>query len=92
MTSVLGSVFRAVLSVSRTAFIWAFDIALYYSRWGGGTLGEAWDSHSSPIQLVGFLLGLAGTVVYAQGTTRWVQEFTVTVVPLLRFPRVATIG
>lgn len=89
VTSVLGSVFRAVLSVSRTAFIWAFDIALYYSRWGDSTLGEAWDSHSSPIQLVGFLLGLAGTVVYAQGTTRWVQDFTVTV---LHFLHVATIG
>ena len=71
MTSVLGAVFRAVLSVSRTAFIWAFDVALYYSRWGNGNLGEAWDSHASPIQLVGFLMGLTGTVVYALGSTRW---------------------
>ena len=36
MTSVLGSVFRAVLTVSRTAFIWAFDVALYYSAWSNG--------------------------------------------------------
>ncbi len=36
MTSVLGSVFRAVLTVSRTAFIWAFDVALYYSAWSYG--------------------------------------------------------
>ena len=119
VTSVLGSVFRAVLTVSRTAFIWAFDVALYYSAWSygaalvfratavcllrlepycmladqatqgsinqlqkartltcvtpsfaDGQLGEAWDSRSSPIQLVGFVLGLAGTLVYAQGTTR----------------------
>ena len=71
MTSVLGSVFRAVLTVSRTAFIWAFDVALYYSSWGDGTLGEVWDSRASPVQLAGFVLGLAGTVVYAQGTSRW---------------------
>lgn len=73
MTAVLGSVFRAVLTVSRTAFIWALDVALYYSTWGDGSLGEAWDSRSSPIQLVGFMLGLAGTLVYAQGSTRWAQ-------------------
>ena len=38
MTSVLGSVFRAVLTVSRTAFIWAFDITLYYSAWSNGAM------------------------------------------------------
>ena len=39
-------------------------------RRADGELGEAWDNHTSPIQLVGFVLGLAGTLVYAQGTTR----------------------
>ncbi len=38
VTSVLGSVFRAVLTVSRTAFIWAFDVALYYSAWSYGAM------------------------------------------------------
>ena len=42
----------------------------YVARLPDGQLGEAWDSRASPIQLVGFVLGLVGTLVYAQGTTR----------------------
>ena len=44
VTSVLGSVFRAVLTVSRTAFIWAFDVALYYSAWSMGAMRRPLDS------------------------------------------------
>lgn len=55
-----------------------------------GQLGEAWDSRSSPIQLVGFLLGLVGTLVYAQGTTRRGPEYMIGDSPVLPPPQHAT--
>ena len=52
-----------------------------------GQLGEAWDSRSSPIQLVGFVLGLVGTLVYAQGTTRRGAHFPAFGPPRVPLPR-----
>ena len=70
ITVLLGSVFRAVLTVSRTLLVWALNLGLHYSGWGDGQLGEPWDPRALPLQLAGFLLGIAGTVIYAQGSTR----------------------
>ena len=43
MTVYLGSVFRAVLTVTLSGLIWALDIALYYSPLGHGVYGEPLD-------------------------------------------------
>ena len=43
MTVYLGSVFRAVLTVTLSGLIWALDVALYYSPLGHHLYGEPLD-------------------------------------------------
>ena len=70
VTVTLGSVFRAVLTVARTGFIWLFDVALFYSPLGQHCLGEPFDPMASTVQLIGFGLGIFGTLIYAYGSSR----------------------
>jgi len=72
VTVYLGSVFRAVLTVTRTGFIWLVNVALFYSPLGHHRLGESVSPLASSVQLIGFALTVGGTVLYAQGTTRCV--------------------
>ena len=43
VTVYLGSVFRAVLTVTLSGLIWALDVALFYSPLGHGVFGEPLD-------------------------------------------------
>ena len=43
VTVYLGSVFRAVLTVTLSGLIWALDIALFYSPLGHRVFGEPLD-------------------------------------------------
>ena len=70
VTVYLGSVFRAVLTVTRTGFIWLVNVALFYSPLGHHRLGESVSPVASTVQLIGFALTVGGTVLYAQGTSR----------------------
>jgi len=72
VTVYLGSVFRAVLTVTRTGFVWLLNVALFYSPLGHHRLGESVSPVASTVQLIGFALTVGGTVLYAQGTTRCV--------------------
>lgn len=69
----LGSVFRAVLLSLRTLLVWAANLALFYGGVGDGNIGESWKPHS-PLQLVGFLVLLLGTVLYSQGCSAVVRN------------------
>ncbi|BDA48956.1 probable solute carrier family 35 member F6 at N-terminal half [Coccomyxa sp. Obi] len=69
VTQVLGSVFRAVMLTARTASVWAVDLLLYGMLPPDLNVGEAWVSPASWIQLLGFSLLLAGTIIYAQGSS-----------------------
>eukprot|EP00884_Botryococcus_braunii_P001948 jgi/Botrbrau1/11754/Bobra.0195s0079.1 len=69
VTQTLGSVFRAVLLTTRTASVWGVNVLLYKLHVGGGAVGEPWLWPASPLQLAGFLLILAGTLLYAQGSS-----------------------
>ena len=51
VTVTLGCVFRAVLTVARTGFIWLFDDALFYSPLGQHRLGEPFDPVASMVQV-----------------------------------------
>lgn len=68
----LGSVFRTVLLSLRTLLIWTANLALFYSHISEG-VGERWDNHASPIQVFGFVFLLAGTMLYAQGSSSVVR-------------------
>ena len=46
--------------------VWAVNLVLYSLLPEGMDVGEAWMSPASWIQLFGFSLLLAGTVIYAQ--------------------------
>ncbi len=48
VTVYLGSVFRAVLTVTLSGLIWALDIALFYSPLGHGVFGEPLDPQVTP--------------------------------------------
>ncbi len=76
VTVTLGSVFRAVLTVARTGFIWLFDVALFYSPLGQHRLGEPFDPVASTVQMIGFGLGIFGTLIYAYGSSRCAQCVT----------------
>ncbi len=43
VTVYLGSVFRAVLTVTLSGLIWALDVALFYSPLGHRVFGEPLD-------------------------------------------------
>ena len=69
VTGHLGAVFRTVLETGRTLFVWVVDLLLFYGGVGGsgGTrLGESWSSWSW-MQLGGFAVLVAGTLVYGRG-------------------------
>ena len=48
------------------AQVWAVDLVLYKTLPTDLNVGEAWMSPASWIQLFGFSLLLAGTIIYAQ--------------------------
>lgn len=58
--------FRTVLLSMRTLLIWSGNLAVFYSHLSPG-VGERWDSIAGPIQLVGFVFLLGGTIMYARG-------------------------
>ncbi|KAK9828122.1 hypothetical protein WJX81_007423 [Elliptochloris bilobata] len=75
VTQTLGSVFRAVLLTTRTASVWAVNLALYSLHVGGSSrVGEPWSSPESWVQMAGFVLLLAGTIVYAQGSSPAIDD------------------
>ena len=47
--------------------VWVVNLALYSLHIGGSSrVGEPWSSPESWVQLAGFVLLLAGTIIYAQ--------------------------
>lgn len=66
VTGHLGAVFRTVLETTRTLFVWLVDLILFYTPLGMGRLGESWSVFSW-IQAAGFVVLVAGTVVYGKG-------------------------
>lgn len=67
VTGHLGAVFRTVLETGRTLFVWIVDLLLFYGNVAGeAKLGESWSSWSW-MQLGGFAVLVAGTLVYGQG-------------------------
>ena len=70
VTGHLGAVFRTVLETGRTLFVWIVDLLLFYGgvggKHGGTRLGESWSSWSW-MQLGGFAVLVAGTLVYGRG-------------------------
>jgi drug/metabolite transporter (DMT)-like permease len=68
VTNDIGAVARTVLESLRTLFVWLADLLLFYIHLpeGLGKLGEPWNK-SSYIQLAGFAVLVAGTVVYGRG-------------------------
>ena len=54
----------AELSLARQ--VWAVDLVLYGVLPADLNVGEAWVSPASWLQLLGFSLLLAGTIIYAQ--------------------------
>jgi hypothetical protein len=69
----LGSVFRTVLLSLRTLLIWSANLAVYYSHLSPG-VGERWDNLASPVELLGFVFLLTGTMLYAQGSSAVVRH------------------
>lgn len=66
VTGHLGAVFRTVLETMRTLFVWLVDLLLFYTPLGGGNLGESWSKWSF-LQAAGFVVLVAGTVIYGKG-------------------------
>lgn len=67
VTGHLGAVFRTVLETGRTLFVWVVDLLLFYGNVAGeAKLGESWSSWSW-MQLGGFAMLVAGTLVYGRG-------------------------
>lgn len=67
VTGHLGAVFRTVLETGRTLFVWIVDLMLFYGNVAGeAKLGESWSSWSW-MQLGGFAVLVAGTLVYGRG-------------------------
>ncbi|GLC68100.1 hypothetical protein PLESTF_000646000 [Pleodorina starrii] len=64
VTGHLGAVFRTVLETMRTLFVWLVDLALFYLH--VGQLGESWSVYSW-LQAAGFVVLVAGTLVYRHG-------------------------
>lgn len=62
VTENLSAVHRVVIETLRTLCVWVADLLIYYV-FSGGTLGEAWTKYSV-LQLLGFALLIAGTLVY----------------------------
>ena len=66
VTGHLGAVFRTVLETSRTLAVWVVDLLLAAFGAGGGKLGESWGPWSW-VQAAGFVVLVAGTLLYGQG-------------------------
>lgn len=66
VTGHLGAVFRTVLETTRTLFVWLVDLMLFYTPLGLGKLGESWNVYSW-VQMAGFCVLVAGTVIYGKG-------------------------
>ncbi|KIZ00286.1 hypothetical protein MNEG_7674 [Monoraphidium neglectum] len=66
VTGHLGAVFRTVLETMRTLFVWLVGLLLFYTPLGMGRLGEKWTAWS-PLQALGFVVLVAGTLVYGKG-------------------------
>lgn len=66
VTGHLGAVFRTVLETTRTLFVWLVGLLLFYTPLGFGKLGESW-SRWSLVQAAGFLVLVAGTLIYGRG-------------------------
>ena len=62
VTDSLSAVHRVVIETLRTLCVWIADLFIYYLL-SGGKLGEAWTKYSF-LQLVGFCLLVAGTMMY----------------------------
>ncbi len=62
VTENLSAVHRVVIETLRTLCVWVADLVIYYVI-SNGTLGEAWTMWSW-LQLAGFTLLIAGTVMY----------------------------
>lgn len=62
VTDSLSAVYRVVIETLRTLCVWLIDLLIYYVI-SGRKLGESWTPYS-PIQLIGFALMVAGTVLY----------------------------
>ncbi|PSC76686.1 Solute carrier family 35 member F6 [Micractinium conductrix] len=73
VTGHLGAVFRTVLETTRTLFVWLVDLVLFYTPLGMGKLGESWSVYSW-IQAAGFVVLVAGTVIYGKGDEAEVAE------------------
>jgi hypothetical protein len=73
VTGHLGAVFRTVLETTRTLFVWLVDLLLFYTPLGMGKLGESWSGYSW-VQAAGFVVLVAGTVIYGQGDEASVVE------------------
>ena len=69
VTGHLGAVFRTVLETSRTLAVWVVDLLLAATGVGGGGLGESWGPWSW-VQAAGFVVLVAGTLLYGQGDER----------------------
>lgn len=64
VTGALSAVHRMMLDASRTTVIWAFGLVAY-SYYPGALYAEAWTVYS-PLQLLGFLVLVAGQAIYGQ--------------------------
>ncbi|KAK4530648.1 hypothetical protein CCYA_CCYA05G1505 [Cyanidiococcus yangmingshanensis] len=62
VTQLSSALFRTMLETLRTFLVWIIDLWIYY-RWSEGRFGEAWTPYSW-LQVVGFLIVVAGTWVY----------------------------
>lgn len=62
VTDSLSAVHRVVIETMRTLFVWLVDLLIFYVL-TDGTLGESWTPYSY-LQLAGFALLVAGTVLY----------------------------
>jgi drug/metabolite transporter (DMT)-like permease len=64
VTQLSSALFRTMLETLRTFLVWMIDLWIYY-RWSDGRFGEAWTRYSW-LQVVGFLVVVAGTWLYSQ--------------------------
>jgi len=74
ITGALSAVHRMMLDASRTTVIWTFGLIVHIYN-PGALYAEAWTVYS-PLQLLGFLVLVAGQAIYGQ----------VIIVPGLKYP------
>ncbi len=71
VTGHLGALFRSILETTRTLLAWVVGLALYYGNVTlyGDPIGEKWDNYSY-LQLAGFAILVAGTLIYGHGDSK----------------------